>query len=188
YSSIGTEKSKGIKIFCVSGHVNRPGNFELPLGTTLKEIIYEHAGGVRRGREIKAIVPGGASTPLLRGDKILTPMAFETLQAEGSALGTGAVVVMDETTDIVEVVRRTIRFFAHESCGNCTPCRIGGHRMLGILEDLSAGRGTAKDIEELEYLAMNIYGRTFCPLGTGMVEPVLSALKLFRPEFESKVH
>ncbi len=182
YSSIGTEKSKGIKIFCVSGHVNRPGNFELPLGTTLKEIIYEHAGGVRRGRDIKAIVPGGASTPLLTGDKVSTPMAFETLQAAG------AVVVMDETTDIVEVVRRTIRFFAHESCGNCTPCRVGGHRMLGILEDLVTGRGSANDIEELEYLARGIYGRTFCPLGTGMVEPVLSALKLFRPEFENKVH
>lgn len=187
YSSIGTEKSKGIKIFCVSGHVNRPGNFELPLGTTLKEIIYEHAGGIRKGREIKAIVPGGASTPLLRFDKIFTPMAFETLQEAGSALGTGAIIVMDETTDIVEVVRRTMRFFAHESCGNCIPCRVGSHRMLEILEGLMARRGSMKDIAELEFLAKGIYGRTFCPMGTGMVEPVLSSLKLFRNEFLSKV-
>lgn len=186
YASIGTEKSKGIKIFCVSGHVNRPGNFELPLGTTLKEIIYQHAGGVRGGRDIKAIIPGGASTPLMSGDKISTPMAFETLQAAGSALGTGAVIVMDETTDIVEVVRRTIKFFVHESCGNCTPCRLGGQRMIDLLEDLTAGRGSIKDIEELEYLAKGIYGRSFCPMGTGMVEPVISALRLFRPEFEKK--
>jgi NADH-quinone oxidoreductase subunit F len=187
YSSIGTEKSKGIKIFCVSGHVNSPGNFELPLGTPLKEIIYQYAGGVRKGRDIKAIIPGGASTPLLSGDKVSTPMAFETLQAAGSALGTGAVIVMDETTDIVEVVRRTIRFFAHESCGNCLPCRVGGHDMLMLLEKLTAGTGTMQDISELEYLAKGITGRTFCPMGTGMVEPVLSSLKLFRPEYEKKV-
>lgn len=186
YAGIGTEQSKGIKIFCVSGHVNRPGNFELPLGTTLKEIIYEHAGGVRKGREIKAIVPGGASTPLLRGDRVFTPMAFETLKEAGSALGTGAVIVMDETTDIVEVVRRTMRFFVHESCGNCLPCRVGGHNILSLLEKLTAGTGTMKDIDEIEYLANGITGRTFCPMGTGMVEPVLSSLKLFRNEYEAK--
>ncbi|HQJ08042.1 MAG TPA: NADH-quinone oxidoreductase subunit NuoF [Deltaproteobacteria bacterium] len=187
YSTIGTEKSKGIKIFCVSGHVNRPGNFELPLGTKLKDIIYEHAGGVRKGRDIKAIIPGGASTPIITGDKVSTPMAFETLQAAGTALGTGAVIVMDETTDMVEVVRRITRFFVHESCGNCFPCRIGGHNMLMLLEKLAAGQGSMKDIEELEYLAKGITGRTFCPMGTGMVEPILSALRLFRPEFEGKV-
>ncbi len=113
-------------------------------------------------------------------------MAFETLQAAGSALGTGAVIVMDGTTDIVEVVRRTIRFFVHESCGNCLPCRLGGRQMLMHLENLTAGKGSMKDIEELEYLAKGIHGRTFCPMGTGMVEPVLSALRLFRPEFEKK--
>jgi NADH-quinone oxidoreductase subunit F len=187
YAGIGTEKSKGIKIFCVSGHVNRPGNFELPMGTPLKEIIYEHAGGVRLGRAIKAIIPGGASTPLITGEFISTPMAFETLQAVGSALGTGAIVVMDETTDMVEVLRRIIRFFAHESCGNCAPCRLGGHRMLALLEKLTAGKGSMQDIEDLEYLAKGIYGQTFCPMGTGMVEPVLSALRLFRPEFENKI-
>ena len=187
YSAIGTEKSKGIKIFCVSGHVNRPGNYELPLGTPLKEIIYGYAGGVRMGRDIKAIIPGGASTPLITADKISTPMAFETLQAAGTALGTGAVVVMDETTDMVEVLRRITRFFAHESCGNCLPCRVGGHRMLEHLERLVAGKGTMQDIEALEYVAKGIYGRTFCPMGTGMAEPILSTLRLFRPEFEKRV-
>ena len=186
YSSIGTEKSKGMKIFCVSGHVNSPGNFELPLGTPLKEIIYEHAGGVRRGRDIKAIIPGGSSTPILTTEKINTPMGFETLQAAGSALGTGAIIVMDETTDMVEVVRRITKFYVHESCGYCFPCRIGGKRMLSSLERLAGGKGSKQDIEDLEYVAKGMYGRTFCPLGTGMAEPVLSGLRLFRPEFEMK--
>ena len=187
YSSIGTKESKGIKIFCVSGHVNCPGNYELPLGTRLKDIIYEHAGGVRMGRSIKAIIPGGASTPIISADRISTPMAFETLKAAGTALGTGAVIVMDETTDMVEVVRRITRFFVHESCGNCLPCRVGGKRMLEHLERLAAGTGTARDIDDLEYLAHGIYGRTFCPMGTGMAEPILSGLRLFRDEFEEKV-
>lgn len=186
HAGIGTEKSKGIKIFCVSGHVNRPGNYELPLGTPLKEIIYGYAGGVRMGRDIKAIIPGGASTPLINADKLSTPMAFETLQAAGTALGTGAVVVMDETTDMVEVTRRITRFFVHESCGNCLPCRVGGRRMLDHLERLASGQGVGRDIEQLEYLAKGIYGQTFCPMGTGMVEPILSALRLFRPEFEKR--
>jgi len=159
----------------------------LPLGTPLREIIYEHAGGIRMGRSIKAIIPGGASTPIINADKIYVPMAFETLQAAGSALGTGAVIVMDETTDMVEVVRRITRFFVHESCGYCFPCRIGGQRMLSLLETLAADKGSMQDIEELERLARGITGQTFCPMGTGMVEPILSALKLFRPEFEKKV-
>jgi len=187
HAGIGTEKSKGIKIFCVSGHVNRPGNFELPLGTPLREIVYEHAGGIRMGRNIKAIIPGGASTPIINADKIYTPMAFETLQAAGSALGTGAVIVMDETTDMVEVVRRITKFFVHESCGYCVPCRIGGYRMLSLLEKLAANNGSPQNIEQLERLAKGITGLTFCPMGTGMVEPILSALKLFRSEFEKKV-
>jgi NADH-quinone oxidoreductase subunit F len=175
-----------MKIFCISGHVNSPGNFELPLGTPLKEIIYEHAGGVRRGRDIKAIIPCGSSTPFLTAEKINTPMGFETLQDAGSALGTGAIIVMDETTDMVEVVRRITKFYVHESCGYCFPCRIGGERMLSSLERLAGGKGSKQDIEDLEYVAKGIYGQTFCPMGTGMAEPVLSGLRLFRPEFEMK--
>jgi len=187
FASIGTEQSKGPKLFCVSGHVNRPGNYELPMGTPLREIIYEHAGGVRQGRAIKAVIPGGTSTRFLTPDKLDVPMAFETLQAAGSALGTGAVIVMDETTDLVEVLRRVTSFYVHESCGKCVPCRIGGRRMLDALERLAAGNGRPNDLEELEALAHNIGGITFCPLGTGMCEPVASALRLFRDEFTARV-
>ncbi len=187
YATIGTEQSKGPKVFCVSGHVNRPGNYELPLGTSLREIIYEHAGGVRMNRSLKAVIPGGASTPLLLPESLDVPMAFETLQAAGSALGTGAVVVMDETTDMVEVTRRTTSFFVHESCGKCTLCRIGGPRMLEILKRMSNKRARPDDLEELELLAREIHGPTFCPMGTGMCEPIISALKLFGSEFAARV-
>ncbi len=187
YASIGTAQSKGPKIFCVSGHVNRPGNYELPLGVTLREVIYEHAGGVRLGRNIKAVIPGGASTPIMTGDQLDTPMAFETLQAAGSALGTGAVIVMDETTDMVEVARRITSFFVHESCGGCTPCRIGGEQLLRTLETVAAGQGTSRDLTRLEELTRGITGITFCPMGTGMCEPVSSGLSRFRSEFVARI-
>lgn len=187
YASIGTEQSKGPKIFCVSGHVNRPGNYELPLGTPLREIIERHAGGVRLGRRIKAVIPGGASTPMLTADKLDVPMAFETLAAAGSALGTGAIIVMDETTDMVEVTRRITSFFVHESCGGCVPCRIGGKRMLERLERLAAHAGRPADLAELEQLTHGISGLTFCPMGTGMCEPITSSLQFFRDEFERRV-
>ena len=187
YASIGTEQSKGPKIFCVSGHVNRPGNYELPLGTSLREIVYEHAGGVRMNRGLKAVIPGGASTRLLLADSLDVPMAFETLQAAGSALGTGAVIVMDQTTDMVEVTRRTTGFFVHESCGKCTLCRVGGQRMLEILERMSNRCARSDDLETLEALARGIYGPTFCPMGTGMCEPITSALRLFRDEFAARM-
>ncbi len=187
FAGVGTEQSKGPKVFCISGHVNRPGNYELPLGTPLREIIYEHAGGVRYGRNIKAVIPGGASTPILTPDKLDVPMAFETLVAAGSALGTGAIMVMDENTDMVEVTRRITSFFVHESCGGCVPCRIGGRRMLERLDRLVAGKGTATDLQELDTLSHGITGITFCPMGTGMCEPVTSGLRLFGDEFERRV-
>ncbi len=188
YASIGTEQSKGPKVFCISGHVNRPGNYELPLGTPLQEIIYGYAGGVRMNRQVKAVIPGGASTPMLLPDKLDVPMAFETLTAAGSALGTGAIIVMDETTDMVEVTRRITSFYVHESCGECTPCRVGGWRLLETLERLSAGQGRRDDLNKLESLTQGISGLTFCPMGTGMCDPVISALKHFRPEFEARLN
>ena len=186
YAGIGTEQSKGPKIFCVSGHVNRPGNYELPLGVTLREIIEEHAGGVRYGRKVKAIIPGGASTPMLTADQLDVPMAFETLQAAGSALGTGAVIVMDEDTDMVEVTRRITRFFVHESCGECTPCRVGGQRMLENLDRLAAGHTEPAILRELDRLSHGIMGLTYCPMGTGMCEPITSGMRLFRDEFTAR--
>jgi len=188
YASIGTEESTGPKIFCVSGHVNRPGNYELPMGTPLREIIYDHAGGVRYGRQIKAIIPGGASTALITADLLDVPMAFETLRAAGSSLGTGAIIVMDEATDMVEVARRTMAFFVHESCGHCTPCRVGGVQMLRILERLAADQGRPGDLERLERLTAIIPTNTFCPLGTAMVDPIASSLRFFRQEYEARIH
>jgi NADH-quinone oxidoreductase subunit F len=187
YAAIGTAQSKGPKVFCVSGHVNRPGNYELPLGTSLREIIYEQAGGVRYGRAIKAIIPGGATTPMLTPDQLDVAMAFETLAAAGSALGTGAVIVMDETTDMVEVTRRITSFYVHESCGHCTPCRIGGMRLVETLDRLAAGQGRHDDLAKLASLAQGISSSTFCPLGTGMCDPVVSAMKLFHGEFTQHV-
>jgi len=184
FAGIGTEQSKGPKIFSISGHVNRPGNYELPLGTPLREIIYEHAEGVQGGRLIKAIIPGGASTPVLTADQIDTPMTFEDLEKAGSQLGTGAIVVMDETTCIVEAARRTTKFFAHESCGRCVPCRIGSVRLFETLDRIEHGKGLPEDIERALYLAENIDGRTFCPMGAALVNPARSTILKFRPEYE----
>jgi NADH-quinone oxidoreductase subunit F len=188
FSSIGTAESKGPKIFSVSGHVVMPGNYELPLGTSLREIIYEHAGGIRNGKQLKAIIPGGASTPILTADQIDTPMAFETLEKAGSQLGTGGIVVMDETTCMVEVARRSTKFFAHESCGRCVPCRIGSVRLLETLERIANGQGLAGDIERALYLAKNIDGNTFCPMGAALVNPARSSILKFREEFEYHIN
>jgi len=184
FASIGTEESKGPKIYSVSGHVKRPGNYELPLGISLREIIYEHAGGLREDRKLKAIIPGGASTPMLMADKIDTPMAFETLAEAGSALGTGAIIVMDESTCIVEAARRLSKFFAHESCGRCTPCRIGSYRIFEILDRIENGHGKPGDIDLILELTEGIDGKTFCPMGAALVNPPRSAIRLFREEFE----
>ncbi len=184
FASIGTAESKGPKIYSVSGHVNRPGNYELPLGISLKEIIYKHAGGIPGGKRLKAVIPGGASTPMLPGDRVDVPMAFETLEKAGSALGTGAIIVMDETTCMVEASRRLSKFFAHESCGRCTPCRIGSQRIFEILNRIEMGLGCPGDIELLLELVSGIDGNTFCPMGSALVNPVRSAIQHFREEFE----
>jgi NADH-quinone oxidoreductase subunit F len=187
FAGIGTSQSKGPKIFCVSGHVNRPGNYELPLGTPLREIIEGHAGGMLGGRKLKAVIPGGASTPVLTADQVDTPMAFETLAAAGSALGTGAIIVMDETTCMVEAARRLTRFFAHESCGRCVPCRVGSQRLYEALDRIEAGRGKADDIERTLALAGHIDGATFCPMGAALANPARSTIERFRGEYEYHV-
>jgi NADH-quinone oxidoreductase subunit F len=184
FASLGTSESKGPKLFCVSGHVNRPGNYELPLGTSLREIIYEHAGGIRMGRQLKAVIPGGASTPLLTADQVDVPMAFETLAQAGSQLGTGAIIVMDETTCMVQVARRLTKFFAHESCGRCVPCRIGSRRLFETLDRIEHGQGQPGDIERALHLADSIDGATFCPMGAALVNPARSTIGLFRAEYD----
>lgn len=187
FAGIGTEQSKGPKIFCVSGHVNRPGNYELPLGTPLREIIEGYAGGVREGHTLKAVIPGGASTAVLTPDQVDVPMAFETLAAAGSALGTGAIIVMDETTCMVEVARRLTKFFAHESCGRCVPCRVGSQRLYELLERIEQGRGALADIERALAVAGQIDGTTFCPMGGALASPARSTIERFREEYEAHV-
>jgi NADH-quinone oxidoreductase subunit F len=187
FASIGTAESKGPKIFCVSGHVNRPGNYELPLGTPLSEIIYEHAGGIREGRKLKAVIPGGASTPVLTADRTDVPMAFETLAKVGSQLGTGAIIVMDETTCMVEVARRLTRFFVHESCGRCVPCRLGSQRLYELLDRIEHGKGKAGDIDLALELARMADGTTFCPMGGALASPARSTIERFRGEYEEHV-
>ncbi len=184
FATLGTAESKGPKIFSVSGHVKRPGNYELPLGTTLREIIYNHAGGLRAGHHLKAIIPGGASTPILIAEALDVPMAFETLKQAWSELGTGAIIVMDETTCMVEVARRLTKFFAHESCGRCTPCRLGSLRLYEALDRLEHGQGLADELDRIAELTTGIEGRTFCPMGAALVNPARSALTHFRGEFQ----
>jgi len=187
YRSIGTEKSTGSKLFCVSGHVREPGNYELPLGTPLRTIIEERAGGMRGDRPLKAVIPGGASTPMLMPERLDIPMDFESLVEAGSMLGTGAIVVMEEGTCMVEVARRLMDFFAHESCGQCTPCRVGTQRLKEILTGIVEGRGKLDDLDLMETICQGIVGHTLCPMGDAVVNPVLSSLEHFRDEYEHHI-
>jgi NADH-quinone oxidoreductase subunit F len=168
YAAIGTPRSTGPKIFCVSGHVRNRGIFELPLGVSLRELLFDHAGGMAGAKKLKAVIPGGASTPMLEADQL-------------------DMIVMDEDTCMVDVGRRLMRFFQHESCGHCTPCRTGTTRMLSILDGLEKGQGKPGDVERLEEVARGMRGRTFCPMGDAAANPILSGLKLFGDEYEYHV-
>ena len=184
FASIGTAQSTGPKIFSVSGHVRKPGNYELPLGVPLRELIEGYAGGVPEGRKIKAVIPGGASAPMLPAEALDVRMSFEDLAVAGSALGTGGIIVMDESVCIVEATRRLSKFFAHESCGKCTPCRIGSQRIFEILDRMENSQGRLGDIDLLLNLVEGIDGNTFCPMGSALVNPVRSALYYFYSEFK----
>ncbi|MGB8345159.1 MAG: NADH-quinone oxidoreductase subunit NuoF [Ktedonobacteraceae bacterium] len=184
YASFGTEKSKGTRVFCLSGHVKRPGNYELPLGTPLRRLIYDYGGGVLGDKQIKAIIPGGSSTPILKPDKLDTPLDFESVAAAGSMLGAAGVIVMDEDTCMVAAVARMVEFYRDESCGKCTPCREGTFWMAQLLERLEQGHGKLSDVDLLLDVSDNIGGKAFCPLGDAAITPVTSAIRLFREEFE----
>lgn len=185
FSSIGPEKSPGPKIYGVSGHVKKPGLYELPMGTTLRDLIFNHCGGMlREDRALKAVIPGGVSAPLLTPKDLDTPLDFDSLAAKGSMLGSGAVIVMDESTCMVKAAFITNRFFSHESCGKCTPCRDGTPWLTKVLKRIEHGEGRTGDIELMESLCGNIFGRTFCPLGDGAVMALRGALKNFREEFQ----
>lgn len=184
YTGIGTEKSKGTKIFSLSGHIKRPGNYELELGTPLSYLINDIGGGVPDGHKIKAIIPGGSSTPFLLPEQIETPLDYESLATAGSMLGSGAVIVIDDRTCMVWVIERLIHFYKHESCGKCTPCREGTAWLEQIISRIEQGEGKPGDLEKIDSVCENILGRTICPLGDAAVMPIQSALKLFRDEFQ----
>lgn len=184
YASMGTERSKGTGIFSVSGHVKNPGQFEAPFGITMRELL-DFAGGIREGHQLKFWTPGGSSTPLFIEEQLDVPLDYEAVAAAGSMLGTRALQVFDETTSVVRVIRMWTEFYQHESCGKCTPCREGTYWMKQIMLRLEAGRGKPGDIDLLEEVAGNIFGRSFCALGDAAATPVMSAIKLFRDEFEA---
>lgn len=183
FSAFGVEKSGGTKCFSVSGHVNNPGNFEIPLGTPFSELL-KLAGGVRTGHALKAVIPGGSSVPVVAGEVMLaTNMDYESIGQAGSMLGSGAVVVMDDTTDMVKVLQRISRFYFSESCGQCTPCREGTGWLYRMISRIVAGDGKPEDIERLDDVASKIEGRTICALGDAAAMPVHSFIKHYREEF-----
>ncbi|HEY5701374.1 MAG TPA: NADH-quinone oxidoreductase subunit NuoF [Gammaproteobacteria bacterium] len=187
FMEMGRPNNGGSKCFSVSGHVNNPGNFELPLGTPFKTLL-ELAGGVRDGRKLKAVIPGGSSVPVVPGDIMMqADMDFDSIQKAGSMLGSGAVVVMDETTSMVSMLRRIARFYYAESCGQCTPCREGTGWLYRVLCRIENGQGVEEDLDLLKDVADNIEGRTICALGDAAAWPVQSFLKHFRDEFEYHV-
>jgi len=184
FANLGTPKNGGTRLFCLSGHVERPGVYELPMGYNLKKMIYDVGGGIPNGRGLKGVVPGGSSTPILTADEIDVAMDFDTLMKAGSMLGSGGVVVLDETTCIVKFALRTMKFYQHESCGWCIPCREGTDWLKKTLIRFHAGGGLKKDIDNMYYLSENMLGRTFCPLGDAAAMPTMAFIKKFRKEFE----
>lgn len=187
FKQMGTERSTGHGLFSLSGHVARPGQYEAPLGITLRELL-DMAGGVRAGHRLKFWTPGGSSTPIFTAEHLDVPLDYESVGAAGSMLGTRALQVFDETVSVVRVVTRWLEFYKHESCGKCTPCREGTYWLVQILKRLEAGRGEPGDIDLLDELCGNILGKAFCALGDGAVSPVVSGITYFREEFEAGLH
>ena len=184
FANLGTPKNGGTRLFCLGGHLNKPGVYELPMGYNLKKMIYDVGGGIPNGRKLKAVVPGGSSCPLLTADEIDLPMDFDSLMKAGSMLGSGGLVVADDSTCMVKFALRIMKFYRHESCGWCIPCREGTDWLEKTLSRFHAGGGIKKDIDNIQYLSENMLGRTFCPLGDAAALPTISIVKKFRKEFE----
>jgi NADH-quinone oxidoreductase subunit F len=183
----GTEKSAGTKIFSVSGPVKRPGNYEVPLGLPLRRLIDEQCGGMRDGFTLKAVIPGGSSVPPLPASLLDTGLDYESMNAAGTFVGSGGVIVIDDRTCLVDALLNITRFYRHESCGKCTPCREGTYWMEEVLLRLEHGQGRSDDIDLLNDVADNILGKSFCALGDAAAMPVMGFIKHFRPEFEHHV-
>jgi NADH-quinone oxidoreductase subunit F len=188
YAGLGTPRNGGTRLFSISGHVNRPGIYELPMGFNLKRMIEEVAGGVRGGKKLKAVIPGGSSCPLLMASEIDISMDFDSVAKAGSMLGSGGTVVIDEDTCMVDLARRIMHFYAHESCGWCIPCREGTAWLRKMLDRFHDGFGRPEDIDMVEELAKNMLGKTFCPLGDAAAMPTISIVKKWRTEFEQHLN
>ena len=187
FSSIGPKQSTGPKVFSISGKVNRPGNYEAPMGTPARQLIEENAGGVLDGARLKAWTPGGSSTPFLTADHLDTAMDFESVQAAGSLLGTGGMMILDERDCVVDATLRFTQFYAHESCGKCTPCREGTWWMARVLGRMEQGHGRPEDIDLMVDVGKNMLFKSFCALADGAVSPIDSSIKFFREEYEEHI-
>jgi NADH-quinone oxidoreductase subunit F len=187
YKKIGTEQSPGTKIFCVSGHVNKPGNYELPLGTTMRQLLFDHAGGIPNGKALKGILPSGGSGPIMPAtDAVLdTPLTYEDMAKAGSILGSASIVVMDETVDMTWVAAKITKFFKHESCGKCTPCREGTYWLDKVLDRIMDGEGQPGDVELINNVAKNMAGVTLCALGDFAANPIIHTIKNFPDDFKA---
>jgi len=186
FRSMGSDKSPGFTLYSLSGHVERPGQYEAPLGITLRKLL-DYAGGVRAGHELKFWTPGGSSTPILTAEHLDMALDYEAVAAAGSMLGTKALQIFDETTCVVRAVRRWTQFYEHESCGKCTPCREGTYWLAQIYERLEDGQGTAADIDTLIDVSDTILGKSFCALGDGAASPIMSSINYFRDEYVAHV-
>ena len=187
FAKIGSPSSPGTAIFSISGNIARPGNYELELGTPMRELIYDHAGGVPDGRELKAVIPGGSSVPALTPAQIDVPLDYDSLQAIGTFFGAASLIVVDDRCCMVQLALRSTKFYMHESCGKCTPCREGTRWMVQILEKIEAGDAELSDLELLDSVGTRILGRSLCALGDFAVYPVASYLKHWRSEFEAHI-
>ena len=188
YAALGTEKSKGTKLFSVCGHISRPGVYELEMGYPFKKFLEEDCGGIPNGRKLKGVIPGGASMPVLRADEVeKVNLDYESVQAAGSLLGSGGVIVMDDTTCMVQAAWNIARFFAHESCGQCSPCREGCHWMEKIFHGIEHGEGKKGDLEVILNVSGNIMGNTICPFGDAAAMPAAAFIKKYREEFEEHI-
>jgi len=188
FADLGKPNNGGTKLFSVSGHVNKPGNYEIPMGTPFKDLL-ELAGGVRHGHRLKAVIPGGSSVPVLPGDIMMElDMDYDSISGAGSMLGAGSVIVMDETTDMVDALERLSYFYHEESCGQCTPCREGTGWLYRVIHRINTGAGKMQDLDLLTDMANKIQGRTICALGDAAAMPVASFLTQFRSEFEAKIN
>jgi len=187
FAKLGPEKNGGPKLYCVSGHVKRPGVYEASMNTTLKELIFDRAGGIRDGHQLKAVIPGGSSVPILLPDQLDIPASFDSVQKAGSMLGSAGIIVMDETTCMVWTAMNLMHFYKHESCGKCTPCREGGDWLIKILSKIERGEGEMRDLDLLTSVSNNIAGKTLCAFGDAEATPPLTTLKHFRGEYEAHI-